>query len=339
MMKRTKLTLVLAGMVAFATAQFIAPGDGRARGETIPIRLMNGQTAYVPDFIHDPRTIDETHITGVNQYLLAGTTGLCSNPKVRCATGPKNAPFNIIYAAADHAFTITLTQRPIGPARAQAEQYLMRRLGLPGSNMCLLKYFLTTTTYVDATYGGNNLLFSFCPGAVRLSGDQGIRTGQTPTQPDISAEGVIAYSRGSRAYFYHGNTFTLGPLTLGILKAYCTNLQVNGRSWHLASADELQPALTFLAHGQGVWSDFSEIQPHGPGYMLVTATPEAAPGFVDVYELYGNTVNQQASFLGIRGQFVGGPTVDSIPLTDGSGNHEFVKVVCISDANSPPVRH
>jgi hypothetical protein len=136
--------------------------------------------------------------------------------------------------------------------------------------------------------------------------------------------------------YYHGNTFSLGKLTLGDLKRYCSGVSAASSSWHLGTEAELQPGLHFFAHGVGLWGDFAQIAEYGLGYMLVTGNASesmASAGdkgvTVDVYELQGNRGFPALSYLGLTAIHTEGRSLDTAPLTDGYGNVTPVKVICV----------
>lgn len=82
----------------------------------------------------------------------------------------RRAPYTIEYISQTGYIGIALNKAPLGASRASAEAYLMRILGLTRPQMCRLDYNLGVPNFVSARYSGMNLGFSFCPGAIRLSG-------------------------------------------------------------------------------------------------------------------------------------------------------------------------
>jgi hypothetical protein len=79
----------------------------------------------------------------------------------------KSCPYFVFYAEQSGGFAIGLLN-PLGKNRREAEQYLMKKLGLPKNQMCQLRYQLTTDVNSSQEYAGVDLKFSFCPGAVAL---------------------------------------------------------------------------------------------------------------------------------------------------------------------------
>lgn len=77
-------------------------------------------------------------------------------------------PFLIVYQSATKFFAIVLLQESIGPTRTQVEQYLEQHLGLSEKDLCSLNYTLSVPNLVNEQYAGQNLGFSFCPGATVL---------------------------------------------------------------------------------------------------------------------------------------------------------------------------
>jgi hypothetical protein len=117
-------------------------------GPTADIATQHG-TLVVNDFLHNGTTEPDAQNPG--NYYLATTSS-----------------FAIGYDSGSQFFTIALTEEPIGSARLQAEQFLETALGISQPQMCSLRYYLGTDIYTNSFYGGENLGFSFCPGAVAL---------------------------------------------------------------------------------------------------------------------------------------------------------------------------
>lgn len=76
--------------------------------------------------------------------------------------------FIISYTAVDKSFSISLFKEPLKEMREKAEKEFLARLGITEGEACHLKYSLSTTYWVNQFYGGKNLGFSFCPGAIGL---------------------------------------------------------------------------------------------------------------------------------------------------------------------------
>jgi hypothetical protein len=111
------------------------------------------------DILQDPETKADTNNKG--HYFVGNSVDPTSS-------APPNVPYVIEYIAATDFFSIALMQEPIGAARTQAEQYLMKHLGIAESEMCHLRYTVTTPAWVDTTYANTSLGFSFCAGATPL---------------------------------------------------------------------------------------------------------------------------------------------------------------------------
>ena len=84
------------------------------------------------------------------------------------ATATANPPYLIIYIAATDYYTIALLQEPLKQTREQAEQYLIEKTGYSHGAMCHLRYMVSVPNSVSQIYAGQNLGWSFCPGAVQL---------------------------------------------------------------------------------------------------------------------------------------------------------------------------
>jgi len=140
------------------TSAVVAPGP-------FEVAAQDGSIIMTKDFLHNGITIPDTSNKG--QYLLAGDLGYCVQDPQKCQAGGAK-DFNIYYYENTKQFGIGLLDEPLGNVRARMEQFLMQDLGISQQDMCRLKYYVTTTSYVNVTYSGNNLGFSFCPGATPL---------------------------------------------------------------------------------------------------------------------------------------------------------------------------
>lgn len=130
------------------------------------IPTIDGREIAVRHFIGNGVTIEDPANAGA--YFLAGSNGVCLEDG-SCPRAGTEEGFNIVYFSDDQAFVVALTEEPLGERRRAAEQYLMQMLGLREPEMCLLRYIVGTTVYVNQVYGSiPNLGFSFCPGATQL---------------------------------------------------------------------------------------------------------------------------------------------------------------------------
>lgn len=121
---------------------------------TATITGADGQPVVVNDFKEFEITREDPNNPG--QYYLAG--------------GEDNdtLPFTVLYVDANQSFTIALYEEPLSVVREQAEQVLMKLLGIPESEMCRLPYTVLVPIWVSEIYSGRNLGFSFCDGATVL---------------------------------------------------------------------------------------------------------------------------------------------------------------------------
>lgn len=154
-------TLPVAGATSSTTTSIGSLGNTQmvvaARGTNAPI--------VVNKFLDNGVTVEDTENPGT--YFLAGSVGYC----LKDGTCPAGAPadnYIVTYDSANQFFTIALTQEPLGDARLQAERFLLTTLGVSQKDLCALKYYLGTTSYVNQFYAGKNLGFSFCEGATQL---------------------------------------------------------------------------------------------------------------------------------------------------------------------------
>ncbi|MHB1163146.1 MAG: hypothetical protein ACYCZZ_01270 [Minisyncoccota bacterium] len=123
---------------------------------------QGGVPIQTTDFLADPTTLKDPVNTGY-YYLGYHVSEGTPDP-----TATDNPPYIITYISATHYFNIALLQEPIGAVRAEAEQYLMNRLGIPQSQMCQLDYMVSVPDRVNSQFSGISLGFSFCPGATVL---------------------------------------------------------------------------------------------------------------------------------------------------------------------------
>ncbi len=116
----------------------------------------NSNPIVVNNFIADKTTVTDPVNKGY--YYLGYNT----------FNGETNIPYMIQYIADTKYFNIELLQEPLGTIRVEAENDLMKRLGITQTQMCQLNYTVSTPDSVNSVYASENLGFSFCPGAVQL---------------------------------------------------------------------------------------------------------------------------------------------------------------------------
>lgn len=79
-----------------------------------------------------------------------------------------STPYQIQYWGPDTSFQIVLRGNPLGLVRREMEQYLLTLLGIGTEVACTLKYSVRVQTSYSELYSGQDLRFSFCPGAATL---------------------------------------------------------------------------------------------------------------------------------------------------------------------------
>lgn len=124
-------------------------------GAEITLRLQNGKTVEVSNFTKDADTKADPQNPGF--YLVGQGSGAV-----------RDTSFDITYIAQTGFFNVSLMQAPIKDVRRRAEAYLMSTLGLSEDEMCALRYSVATPAFVDESYSGTDLRFSFCTDAVPL---------------------------------------------------------------------------------------------------------------------------------------------------------------------------
>ena len=140
----------------------VAPAAQQITTVTVVTASSSGSGVQAIDFIHDPTTVKDSNNAG---YYYLGYHTKQSASDQAATTSP---PYLITYISATNYFNISLLQEPIGPVRAEAEQYLMSRLGISQSQMCQLDYMVSVPDRVNTQFSDRNLGFSFCPGATVL---------------------------------------------------------------------------------------------------------------------------------------------------------------------------
>lgn len=143
------------------------PGAGGPQTGSTPdvgrvsLEVKNGATVSARNFIKDPAVTQDSSNKG--EYYI----GYTLDPSVDVSSS-EVAPYVIVYNDSTHFFTISLLREPISSVRKDAEQYLMKTLGINTAGMCALKYTVSVPNRVNSIYAGTNLGFSFCHGATVL---------------------------------------------------------------------------------------------------------------------------------------------------------------------------
>lgn len=129
--------------------------NGTTTEQGIIVAAQGGNSMVVKDFKKDTET--EAYPDKSLYYLSGGLT-----PTIN------TTPYSIFYAEADQSFHITLLKTPLKEMRKQAEQALLKKLGLTEAQACNLVVYVGTPGSVSEEYAGMELGLSFCPGAVAL---------------------------------------------------------------------------------------------------------------------------------------------------------------------------
>lgn len=138
---------------------YIPYPNGNTSQKTLTLQTSDGGTIMVRDFLRDAATLEDTANSG-HYYL-----GNSIDPTIDT---PPSFSYVIVYNASAQSFSASLLREPLGRARQEAEQYLMRSLGIAEQDMCLLKYVVSVPGRVNTEYVGTNLGWSFCSGAIQL---------------------------------------------------------------------------------------------------------------------------------------------------------------------------
>ncbi len=140
-------------------------GDSAELVPTKTIATLEDGTIAVKDFISNGETIPD--VVNPGSFVLAGDLGYCLYDGT-CPQAADTPSFNIRYEEKTQAFTVTLLAEPLGTTRLAAESFLIDRLGIEARDLCRIRYYLGVPNSVNSVYTGDNLGFSFCPGATKL---------------------------------------------------------------------------------------------------------------------------------------------------------------------------
>lgn len=136
------------------SSQTVTTGPGGSGQAGTTVIGAGGSAIPVSDFLHDPAVSEDPHNPGLYD--------------VGFAADATSSPYAITYQADTQFFNIALLKEPIGPVREEMQQFLMTHLGIPQDQMCALNYMVSVPYWVNDTFTGRSLGFSFCPGAVTL---------------------------------------------------------------------------------------------------------------------------------------------------------------------------
>lgn len=130
-------------------------GSSNPAGDMMVLQTNTGNAIQVHNFKNSPNVIKDPNVEG--QYDLVG--GAYPDPGI---------PYAIFYQTRDDYFGITLLSEPLSERRTAAENQLAQTLGIAKQDLCRLHYVVAPGPGVNDTYSGENLGFSFCPGAIPL---------------------------------------------------------------------------------------------------------------------------------------------------------------------------
>ncbi len=141
---------------ATSTVSIHQSGTSTVVSQKLVVLDSSGGTVSVNDFRTLQEVIVATHMP--RHYFLAGG----ADPSA------VQASYSTFYNEKDSSFNITLLTTPLGATRRDAERKLMGQLGITEADMCRLQYRVGVPAFVDRPLAGEQLGFSFCPGAVSL---------------------------------------------------------------------------------------------------------------------------------------------------------------------------
>jgi hypothetical protein len=76
--------------------------------------------------------------------------------------------YTLTYFADTQSFVLSLEKEPLAAARKAGELQLLKILGIPEERACFVRHAVLVRGEISEFYGGRNLGFSFCKGAVTL---------------------------------------------------------------------------------------------------------------------------------------------------------------------------
>lgn len=152
---------------ALATVCVLALLASVSRAEnTMLLKLKDGRFfANARDFTHDPDFFADPHLKGT--YHLQYHSPPLAN---------EDPAYMIQYMEKDSHFEIALLNQPLGKTRKDAENYLVKKLGLDRRNMCLLNYRVSTVNDVSRTYAGVHWVLASVLARLRLNSAERIPT-------------------------------------------------------------------------------------------------------------------------------------------------------------------
>jgi hypothetical protein len=133
----------------------VTPSQNGSQEQGIAVAAYGGNSILVKDFKKDPET--KAYPDNSLYYLSGGLT-----------PSGNTTPYSIYYAERNKSFSITLLQKPLGSIRKQAEQTLLKKLGLSEVQACNLVVYVGVPAEISEEYAGMELGLSFCPGSVAL---------------------------------------------------------------------------------------------------------------------------------------------------------------------------
>jgi hypothetical protein len=134
--------------------------DTGAKETTLSLRTTGGEVITVRNFLEHDDVVTDPSNTG---YVYLG-----NHPPFSETSLGEVPSYTIGYTASTQYFNVVLNREPVGQSRREAEQYLVRALGVDGEQLCELNYMVSVPAYVNEHLSGQNLLFSECSSAVDL---------------------------------------------------------------------------------------------------------------------------------------------------------------------------
>jgi hypothetical protein len=155
----------------------------------------------------------------------------------------------------------------------------------------------------------------------------------------------VLVSKKNQIMFYKGDTINNPQsTTIGALKSYCSALQAAGKSWHLATSQDIQEMIAPVTPSSTVinvidtpdhrlWEDFST--PESPGFQIITDSAQMYFSYTQTSHDF-KAVSYQLQFQG--SQFI--PSVEQTTYDIIAADADTaplrglpIKVVCVANFN------
>jgi hypothetical protein len=122
----------------------------------IELLTPDGGSIFAEDFRKNPNVVPDP--SNVGYYYISGQLG----------PGLPYPSYSIIFVEKNSGFIISLEEGPLKSMRLIAEEDFLEKVQLSKTDACRLNYEVMVPRSLNERLSGQNLGFSFCPGAVAL---------------------------------------------------------------------------------------------------------------------------------------------------------------------------